>query len=71
MSVVTITKENFESEVLTFLSDNKISHIDYFILTHYDLDHFGNLEKLINENIIDSNTRIYIPKSFCTKFRRK
>ena len=51
---------NFESEVLTFLSDNKISHIDYFILTHYDLDHFGNLEKLINENIIDSNTRIYI-----------
>ena len=50
----------FESEVLTFLSDNNITHVDYFILTHYDLDHFGNLEKLINEKIIDSNTTIYV-----------
>lgn len=51
---------NWET-VQDYLSDNNVNHIDYFILTHYDEDHYGNIENLINSNFINSNTIVYLP----------
>lgn len=43
------------------LVDNGVEHIDYFILTHYHADHYGNIGNLIEDNYIDGNTVIYLP----------
>jgi beta-lactamase superfamily II metal-dependent hydrolase len=43
------------------LVDNDVEHIDYFILTHYHADHYGNIGNLIEDNYIDGNTVIYLP----------
>lgn len=43
------------------LIDNEVNHIDYFILSHYHPDHMGNIENLVNEGLIDSNTRLFFP----------
>lgn len=40
-----------------------ITHIDYFILTHYHGDHYGNINNLIDDGFIDSSTVSYLPKS--------
>lgn len=45
------------------LRDLGITHVDYFILTHYHADHYWNLESLMNDNYIDSDTVVYLPKS--------
>lgn len=45
------------------LSKNGITHIDYFILTHYHADHYENCENMVNDGYIDSATSAYIPKS--------
>ena len=37
-----------------------ISHLDYFILTHYHTDHDGNIENLITNGYIDENTVILV-----------
>lgn len=38
-----------------------ITHLDYFILSHYDYDHYSNLENLINYHYIDNQTTVYMP----------
>ena len=43
------------------LIDNNITHIDYFILTHYHSDHYGNFKNLVNDGYIDSATHFYMP----------
>lgn len=42
------------------LDTNDITHIDYMIITHYHIDHYGNLENLINNGYIDSTTHFYM-----------
>lgn len=39
-----------------------ISHIDYLIITHYHTDHCSNFANLYNNNFIDTNTNIILPK---------
>jgi beta-lactamase superfamily II metal-dependent hydrolase len=51
----------FESDLLQMFSDNDISHLDYFILTHYHADHYGNISALIREGYIDTDTKVYLP----------
>lgn len=48
--------------IKTKLIEEGISHIDYFILTHYHADHYGNIESLIEDGFIDSETIAYLPK---------
>ena len=47
--------------ILLMFHHNHVSHLDYFILSHYDSDHVGNVNNLIAENIIDSDTVVYLP----------
>lgn len=49
------------SELLAMLNSETCTHIDYFILTHYDVDHTGGIETLINNNYIDTDTTVYLP----------
>lgn len=42
------------------LVTNGITHLDYFILTHYHSDHDGNIQNLINNHYIDKNTTILV-----------
>jgi len=47
--------------VRTYLNDNDATHIDYLIISHYDSDHIGNVENLINYDYIDSDTEVLLP----------
>lgn len=49
------------NNLVTYLSDNNVSHLDYLIISHYDSDHIGNVENLITNNYIDSDTTVYLP----------
>jgi len=49
------------SNVNDMLDHYNITHIDYFILTHYHLDHFGGMSDLVNDGFIDSDTVVYLP----------
>lgn len=53
--------ETIWSGLLADLNTYNITHIDTLIITHYDTDHIGNLENLINNNFIDENTTVYLP----------
>ena len=44
------------------LYQNGISKLDYFIVTHYDADHYGNYQRLIASGLIDDAT-IILPRS--------
>ena len=50
------------SKVLSDLNKRHIKHIDYFMLTHWHIDHCGNIINLINNGFIDSNTIVYLPQ---------
>lgn len=43
------------------LSGNSISHLDYFILSHYDGDHRGNVQRLVNDGYITEDTTVILP----------
>lgn len=43
------------------LDDNNVKHIDYFVLTHYHSDHYGNFKNLVNNNYITTTTRLFMP----------
>lgn len=49
-------------KVQSMLSDNNITHIDYFFLSHYHRDHVGNFVSLVNNGYIDDNTKLYLPQ---------
>lgn len=53
---------NVESE----LSRLGITHIDYFMLTHWHEDHCGNIVNLISNGYIDHTTTIYLPQALDT-----
>lgn len=36
------------AEILAFLQQNKITQLDYLIITHYDKDHVGGADKIVN-----------------------
>lgn len=77
-------QERYYSKVKQFLSENNVTHIDYFILSHYDSDHVGNFKNLVNDGYIDTETKLYMPgetiaftnvvptitdiKNFCNRF---
>lgn len=44
----------------SMLESRNISHLDYFILSHYHGDHDGGLEQLVLNNYIDSTTTVYL-----------
>ena len=44
------------------LIKNNIHHIDYFILSHYHGDHWGNIQNLQADLYIDSSTVVYLPR---------
>jgi len=50
-----------KAELYQMLSDYDVDHIDYLILTHYHDDHIGNVENLINDGYVDSESYIYLP----------
>ena len=51
----------FKSNLYSFLSDYNITHLDYVVISHYDIDHCGNLISLIDDGYIDENTTLYLP----------
>ena len=50
--------------IYEMLQDNGITHLDYFILTHYHTDHDGNLQNLINMHFIDEDTVILVSAEY-------
>ena len=54
------------TNVKQMLDDKSVSHVDYFILTHYDVDHYGNLQNLITNNYIDSETVVLLSANVAT-----
>ena len=44
------------------LQNLEITHVDYFILTHFHWDHYGNLQDLIDNNYITADTVCYLPR---------
>ena len=51
---------NWESFKNT-IDQNKITHFDIFILTHFHDDHVGNFINLVDNGYIDKNTIMYFP----------
>ncbi len=49
------------TQVKDFLEDNEVTHLDYFILSHYHADHYENIPSLISDGFIDENTVVYLP----------
>ena len=49
------------SNILAMMEDNEVNHIDYFILSHYDADHYGNMDNLTKFGFIDENTQVFLP----------
>lgn len=49
------------SRVVDMLNAYDVTHLDYVIITHWDNDHIGNLKSLITNDIIDSDTDVYMP----------
>lgn len=47
--------------IKAMLDDYEIGHIDYFILTHYHDDHYGNIGNLVSDGFIDAETIVYLP----------
>lgn len=45
-----------------------VSHFDYFIISHYHLDHVGNIVSLINDGYIDSDTVMILPPDLDTSY---
>lgn len=68
------SKKGCNEIVLPYLEENKIN-IDYFILTHYHSDHFGNLSELLEKyNIkkpetVDIKAENYQRYKYLSKFR--
>lgn len=50
-----------EAELLAAMGTHAISHIDTLIITHFHLDHVGNVLALISNGFIDSDTVVYYP----------
>lgn len=48
-------------DVKKMLDDNNVSHIDYFMISHFHGDHYGNYQNLISNGYIDENTQVYLP----------
>ena len=49
------------TQVKQFLDDNGVSHLEYFILSHYHGDHYQNIPNLISNGYIDADTVCYLP----------
>lgn len=49
------------TNIQAMLLDNSVTHLDYFILSHYDSDHVGNVNNMISNGYIDSDTIVYLP----------
>ena len=54
------------ADVKAMLDNNEATHIDYFILTHYHMDHDGNFENLITNGYIDNETQLFLPAELLT-----
>lgn len=61
LMIDTDTNTNWD-KVEEMLEDNNITHLDYFFLSHYHIDHMGNFVSLVNNNYIDNNTILYLPQ---------
>ena len=40
------------------------THVDYLIISHYHSDHVGNMDWLIDNGYVDSDTIIYVPSEY-------
>lgn len=47
-------------QVVVFFNEHNVTHLDYFILTHYHGDHYQNVSNLISEGYIDVDTVVYL-----------
>lgn len=56
-----ITSTSYQS-VRRILNQFGITHIDFFQLTHWHTDHFGGIESLVSEGLIDNQTKIWLPQ---------
>lgn len=50
------------SNVRQTLIDNDVTHIDYFILSHFHADHYGNIDNLFTAGYFNNDTVAYIPR---------
>ena len=50
------------SDIKAELDANEISHVDYYLLSHYHPDHYANIDYLINDGYFDNSTVCYLPR---------
>lgn len=49
--------------LMSYMQAKGVTKIDYFLLTHYHGDHYGNIENFLNQDIVDfSHTHWFLPK---------
>lgn len=48
------------------LARNKINKLDFILITHYHLDHYGNIVRLCNDKLVN---KVYIPDVSKTSFQ--
>jgi hypothetical protein len=53
------------SSIQEALFQNNIDHIDYFLISHYDADHYANYPRIIASGLIN-NARIILPRPVVT-----
>ena len=44
------------------LADYGITRVDYFLLSHYHADHYGNIGAMVQDGYIDTDTVCYLPR---------
>ena len=47
--------------VKQMLIDNEIDHIDVLVISHYDGDHYGGVQSLIQDGYLDTDSIVYLP----------
>lgn len=52
------------STLMQMLTDYGITHLDMFIISHYDADHIGNVQNLVTYHFIDRDTVVYTPAQY-------
>lgn len=60
--LIDTAEKDFGSDIVSYLKEAGIDHIDYLILTHFDKDHVGGAGWVINTVLVDTVLQSNYPK---------
>ena len=53
---------NYWTTIRAKLVEESINHIDVLVISHYHADHYGNVDNLIGNGYLTSDSMVYLPK---------